>query len=215
RDLDDLARRGIGVSLLSPLDMIPLTDHVETLASLEPSSPPPALARATSPWGAAYAKAGHEEPLELLGRRTSPQNAQSAIVFAPGVEQSGVMVVSDGAVPPEVAHAEATLLLAVQGVSRAKSRVRDRGRGGLSLRRLAVGAGHSLVEVRCALADVDRVGPLLARIGHPPLGGAHASPRARRHVEERYGLDRAFFHVTRVTVGEQSFEAPLAPDLAA
>src|SRR5262249_59786935 len=41
RDLDHLARLGYRAESLRPLDMIPLTDQVETVALLRPAAPPP------------------------------------------------------------------------------------------------------------------------------------------------------------------------------
>jgi 23S rRNA (uracil1939-C5)-methyltransferase len=41
RDLDHLARLGLGAKALRPLDMMPLTEQVECFASLAPAPPPP------------------------------------------------------------------------------------------------------------------------------------------------------------------------------
>src|SRR5690606_13008999 len=120
RDLDALSRLGLGAAALEPLDMIPLSDHLETLARLEPASAPALAPLARCEWGLAYDKAGHEEAHALGARVGAPGGPR----FAPAREQSGVTLFAEASASLE--GAEATLLLAVQGVTHKKGRLRGR-----------------------------------------------------------------------------------------
>jgi 23S rRNA (uracil1939-C5)-methyltransferase len=213
RDLADFARLGLGAASLSPIDMIPLTEHVETLCFLEPRAVPSPRVLGESPRLIAVEKPAHEAEDALVHRmRASPGER---LLFAPPNAGSGVAIFTHGPDHVDAEPAQAKALVGVKGVMRARGHLRRRrAAGSVRYERLAVGSGHSLLRVSGLAADVSAVCEPLAAIGHPVLGDRRTDPRTRRHFADRYGLDRAFLHITSVELDGAVFECSLAPDLA-
>jgi 23S rRNA-/tRNA-specific pseudouridylate synthase len=113
----------------------------------------------------------------------------------------------------EAAQARVHHTLLVRGVCHARGKLR-----GAAYRRRRVVGTHSLIELESASGASRGFRRELARIGHPLLGDTEfGDPRSNRFFFERYGLDRAFWHVTRLELAspELGFRSALAPDLEA
>ncbi len=216
RDLSDLARLGLAPTDVLPIDMIPLTDHVETLALLAPAAPPP-----IAPIESAGALSFFDKPphvgLDAMSSLLAGDARRPRRCLGPPPPASGVAAVYGGAEEEAnriFADARAFVRIGVKGVARKRGTLRDRAGRTFRYAREAVASGHSLLRVECDLEAVAHVSAPLASIGHPPLGGADVDPRTRRHIADRFGLDRIFLHVARVEAGGLAADAPVAPDLA-
>ena len=187
RDLAHFATLGYATTRVTPFDLMPLTDSVETLSLLEPR-PLPAL-----------------QPLH--------QDAQLAVFDEPPHYREEMDAPSGLSVTPDAGQARAHQTLLVRGVCHARGKLR-----GAPYRRLGVVGTHSLIELASASGASRGFRRELARIGHPLLGdAAFGDPRSNRFFFERYGLDRPFWHVTRLELERAGlrFESELAPDLRA
>jgi len=217
RDLAHLERLGYAAETLQPVDMIPLTEEVETLVLLR-RGPPPAprvLLQDDDIW--AFEKSAHEPSRPeaafasslLASVRRMPGASEAELVMELDADASGIVVVARDRQRAAgwrslLASAETrtSYLAAVRGVPRAKGtigRVAVRGAGAADARtryaRLAVGGGHSILRATCEPSTAGVLRRHLAFVGHPVLGDAvtgHAP--TNRHFEERAGLDRAFLH---------------------
>jgi len=219
---------------LTPWDMIPLSDSVETLAILRPAAPAALnvlhedatlLAVEQSP----YWDFTPEGEGSLLGRvRLLPGNAGALPVPGLEPEASGVRLFARR---PEVLGELGNALFLgqkeysglVRGIIRSKGRIqraaRD-GRGATRYRRERVVGTHSLVRAFPEAGQPSRLRQHLANIGHPVLGDARFGDAAsNRYFDERHGLDRLFLHCARLVLQhagrELVLESALAPDLAA
>lgn len=244
RDLDHLARLGYAASTLRPLDMIPLTDEVETVAVLRRAGVPmPRVVH--SDREIVVVDKGPHEP-------TTPQGEYAGSLLArvrriPGAEEAvpvhrldvGTSGLVTFALRPEyVAKWQAALgaattrkiyVAAVRGITPGKGAItRDLREDGklyparTRYRRLAVAAGHSVLRVVPEQGRTHQIRRHLAAIGHPVLGDdryGHAT--SNRYFEEKNGLDRAFLHCVRIELdhpdggGRVLIEAPLTGDLRA
>jgi 23S rRNA (uracil1939-C5)-methyltransferase len=242
RDLDHLARGGYRTSSLKPLDMIPLTDEVESVALLRRAPVVKATLLYEDDEILVALKAPHEP--------TTPQGEYVGSLFArvraiPGAEAAvplhrldvgtsgGVVFARSPSLAPawQAALSAATTrriyLAAVRGISPMKGCVtRDLREEGKSYpartryRRLAVMAGHSVLRVVPEQGRTHQVRRHLASVGHPILGddryGHHST---NRFFEERNGLDRTFLHCVRLELQRPEtgaalvVEAPLPGDL--
>ncbi len=239
RDLSDLGRRGLAARALTPFDMMPLTEEVETLAILEPQhAGPPAILHEDEMLIAAV-KSPHE-PVEPQGGHTG--SLLSRVRLLPGAERavsvrrldvgvSGVCLFARGPeqvplVAQAVAKGEEEYVALVRGIARAKGTVRrplpERGRAQPArsryVRREVIG-GHSLLVVRPEEAHEDQSRRHLASVGHPVVGDErYGDHRTNVHFLTRHFLDRPFLHRRSVRLSLEgltlSFEATLAPDLA-
>jgi 23S rRNA (uracil1939-C5)-methyltransferase len=234
RDLCDLGRLGYATQSLQPLDMIPLTDEVETVAVLRRAGVPPPPVVYEDDGILVVDKSPHEPTLpqgeyrgSLRERVRRIAGAEEAVPVHPlDVDASGLVVfarrAADVARWQRALGAEgtrATHVAAVRGVTSAKGRI-----GEIRYRRFAIASGHGLLRVVEAPFDARRARRLrqpLARIGHPVLGDArHGHAPTNRYFEEKCGLDRAFLHFARLEMVHPDtdkrivFEAPLAGDLA-
>ncbi len=238
RDLAHLARLGYQASALRPLDMIPLTDEVETVAVLRPAAPAPARVLYEDDEVLAVDKGPHEPTVpqgeyagSLLGRvRAVPGAEQAVALQRADVGASGVVLFARRAAfvarweaALAQAGARATYLAATRGVTSRKGKLK--GPPEVRYRRLGIAAGQSVLRAVASPIDPRRALPLrreLAATGHPLLGDdRHGHGPTNRHFEEKFGLDRAFLHAARIEVprpdgrGVLDVEAPLAGDLAA
>ncbi len=242
RDLDHLSRMGYRAARLQPLDMIPLTDEVETVALLHRAPPPRPHVAFEDETVLLVAKSPHEP--------TSPQGDEASSLTArvrqiPGAEEAvpvhGLDPGASGLVlyarrPDFVAPWRGALaaessrriyLAAVRGVTASKGTVsrdlREDGRvhsARTRYRRLAVIGGHCVLRV---VPDQDRTHQIrrhLAAVGHPVLGDdRYGHGPTNRYFDEKHGLDRTFVHCVRMEVehpltGERMVvESPLPGDL--
>ncbi|MBI4954319.1 MAG: RNA methyltransferase, partial [Myxococcales bacterium] len=246
RDLAAFRWLGYATARLEPLDMIPLSAEVETFALLVPApAPAPRVLHAdgellavdkpphlpTTPQG--------EHARSLLDAvRKLPGGAAAVPLHRLDLGTSGVCLFARSA---EVAGALAraftegrsrkTYLALVRGMTQPRGSIRrpleDEGRmreAATRYRRVAVVAGHSLLEVEPAEGRRHQIRRHLASIGHPVVGDARWGDAAtNRHFEARYGLDRTFLHCRRIELARAAedtraplvLESELAGDLAA
>jgi len=243
RDLDHLARLGYTAASLQPLDMIPLTEEVETVAVLRRTGLPPARVLYEDDQVLIVEKGPHEP--------TAPQGEYAGSLLARVRRIAG----AHGAVPvhrldagtgglvmfarrPEhvaawsrVLAAPATreiYIAAVRGVVAMKGVVRrtlrENGRAceaRTRYRRIATASRHSVLRVVPDQGRTHQIRRHLAAIGHPVLGDErYGDPATNRHFAEKHGLDRAFLHCVRMefdhpSAGRQVVESPLGGDLRA
>ncbi len=239
RDLAHLAELGWRCERLEPFDLMPLTEQVESLAVLR-RAPAPALVRLHADAAlVAIAKppflptVPHPEHADsLLARVRALPGLARAVPLGPldagtsGVSLFGTSPVHARRLAQALAgpEAERRYLALVRGVGRARGRIAralDAREARTRYRRLAVVAGHALLEVAPESGGTHQIRRHLAAIGEPVLGDArHGHAPSNRHTFERAGLDRPFLHCASVALrhpltGEQiCIEAPLAPDLA-
>ncbi|HXN33040.1 MAG TPA: pseudouridine synthase [Polyangiaceae bacterium] len=244
RDLDHLARLGYSPGALRPIDMIPLTDEVETVAVLK-------RARAALP-RVLYAdrdvivvdKAAHEPTVpqgeyhsSLFARVRRIAGAENAVpVHRLDVGTSGIVVFAHRA--EHVAKWERALsaastrmiyLGAARGVTPSKGTVHRESPDGKKApatrtryRRLAVAAGHSILRIVPEGGRTQAIRRHLAAIGHPLLGDdRYGHAMTNRFFEEKNGLDRPFLHGSRLELDHPDsgvrhvVESPLPGDLLA
>ncbi len=244
RDLDHFLRLGYATSELRPLDMIPLTDEVETIAILR---------RATIPAPRVF----YEDDEVLVVEKgphepTAPQNEYGSSLLTrarriPGAEEavpvhridigtSGLVMlakkaeyVSRWAEALSSPNARKIYVAATRGVTPSKGAItrelREEGKmypARTRYRRLAVASGHSVVRVIPEQGRTHQIRRHLAAIGHPVLGDdRYGHLPTNRFFEEKNGLDRAFLHCVRIELDHPRtnvrlmVEAPLPGDLRA
>lgn len=244
RDLAHLTRLGFLGSELQPLDMIPLTGHVETLAVLRRGEPPLPLCLFEDDEVLAVSKAPHEPTTpqgehesSLLDRVRRMPSAESAVpIHRLDVGTSGAVFFAHA---PAAVHrwsqalgassAEKVYLALVRGitpdagtVARPLHEARRTVQATTHFRRVASLGAHSLLEVRPEQGRTHQIRRHLAAIGHPVLGDVrYGHAASNRYFEEKHGLDRTFLHCARFSLphprsGEAlTVEAPLAADLEA
>jgi 23S rRNA (uracil1939-C5)-methyltransferase len=244
RDLDHFARLGYAATTLRPVDMIPLTDEVETVAILRPSGVP--LPPVVYDNGEVLiVDKGPHEP-------TTPQGEYASSLLArvrriPGAERAVPVqrldvgtsgLVTFARAPEYVAKWDRALgspstrkiyVAAVRGVIPGKGTItrelKEDGKPHAArtrYRRLAVAAGHSIVRVVPEQGRTHQIRRHLASIGYPVLGDArYGHEPTNRYFEEKNALDRAFLHCVRLEFeppeggGRRCIEAPLPGDLRA
>jgi 23S rRNA (uracil1939-C5)-methyltransferase len=225
RDLAHLARLGYAAASLRPLDMIPLTDEVETVAVLRPAAiPPPVVVYEDA--GVIVVDKASPEPVtpqgeyagSLLARvRRIPRAEEAVPVHRADAGTSGLVVFARS---PEYlarwqralseATTRATHVAAVRGITPIKGRIPRAERpsdGGPTpprtrYRRVSKAAGHSVLRVVAEPMDVRRAPPIrqhLASVGHPVLGDErHGHAPTNRYFAEKCGLDHTFLHCARI-----------------
>jgi 23S rRNA (uracil1939-C5)-methyltransferase len=235
RDLAHLGRLGYAAASLQPVDMIPLTDELETVAVLRrapPATPdvvyedPDVLVVDKSPHEPTTPQGGYAGSLLARVRRIA--GAEEAVpVHQLDAGSSGLVLFARrgaGAAKWQralgAAEARVTHLAGVRGVTSPKG-----GIAGIRYRRLSKASGHSVLRVTAAGADGASTHPMrrrFATLGHPVLGDerfGHAP--TNRYFEEKCGLDRPFLHCARLellrpgTAAPLTVEAPLPGDLLA
>ncbi|HEY1691778.1 MAG TPA: pseudouridine synthase [Polyangiaceae bacterium] len=242
RDLDHLSRLGYSTASLRPLDMIPLTDEVETVAVLRRAGLPLPRPVHEDPELLVVDKGAHEPTTpqaeyagSLLARVRRLRGAEEAVpVQRLDVGTSGLVTFARR--PELLAKWDRVLsapttrkiyVAGVRGVTPSKGAVtRDLREDGqlhaarTRYRRLAVAAGHSILRVVPEQGRAHQVRRHLAAIGHPLLGDdryGHAT--TNRYFEEKNGLDRTFLHCVRLefdhpdTGARLVLETPLPGDL--
>lgn len=244
RDLDHFVRLGWSVSTLRPLDMIPLTDEVETIAVLRRVGLPAAKVAYEDDELVIVDKGPHEPTTpqgeyasSLLARvRRLPGSSDAVPVHRLDVGTSGLVMFVRR---PEslarwqaVSNAETSRKVYVagaRGVTPSKGAIaRDLREDGklyparTRYRRLAVASGHSVLRVVPEQGRMHQIRRHLAAIGHPVLGDErYGHPPTNRYFEEKNALDRTFLHCVRlefehpVTAQRMIVEAPMPGDLRA
>jgi 23S rRNA (uracil1939-C5)-methyltransferase len=244
RDLDHLARLGYTATGLRPLDMIPLTDEVETVAVLRRTAVPSPRVVYEDAEVLVVEKGPHEPTTpqgeyagSLLARARRIQGAESAVpVHRIDIGTSGLVILAKDArhvqAWAEALAAAATrkiYVAAARGVTPSKGAItrelREDGKlypARTRYRRLAVAAGHSVLRVIPEQGRTHQIRRHLAAIGHPVLGDErYGHAPTNRFFEEKNGLDRAFLHCVRIelthprTGARLMVEAPLPGDLRA
>jgi len=243
RDLDHLQRLGYSVHTLRPLDMLPLTEEIEVVATLERGALPVPELLYEGDGIVALDKPPHEPvqdqpeyPGSLVGRaRDQIDGGEWAPVLKIEAGTSGVCLFArsqEAADSWSAALADSgrlVYLAATRGVTPAKGAITRelRGEDGVRpartrYRRLAIGGGHSILRVVPEKRHVHQIRRHLAAIGHPVLGDArYGHAPTNRYFEEKHGLDRSFLHLVRVEVDHPRtgnrllIEAPLPADLRA
>jgi 23S rRNA (uracil1939-C5)-methyltransferase len=240
RDLDHFARLGYAASALRPVDMIPLTEEVETVAILHRTALPPPRIAYEDDEILIVEKSPHEPSMpqgeyasSLLARaRTLPRASRAVAVQRLDVGTSGLVMLARGPEhvarwEPAAAAARAIYVAAVRGVTPSKGAItrelRESGKvfsARTRYRRLAVGSGQSILRVVPEQGRTHQVRRHFAAIGHPVLGDdRYGHAPTNRYFEEKHGLDRSFLHCVRLefehpTTGvHHVVEAPLPGDL--
>ena len=244
RDLDHFARLGYATTSLHPLDMIPLTEEVETLAVMRRGGvPTPRLLYENAE--VLIVEKGPHEPTTpqgeygsslLMRTRRLPGADQAVPVHRLDVGTSGLVIFARH---PEYVSKWASVLMdpstrkiyvaAVRGVTPAKGAIarelREDGKqyaARTRYRRLAVASGQSVLRVVPDQGRTHQIRRHMAAIGHPVLGDdRYGHPQTNRYFEEKNALDRAFLHCVRLEFDDPNtrvrhiIEAPLPGDLRA
>lgn len=242
RDLDHLTRLGYSVTTLRPLDMIPLTDEVETIALLRRMGLPTPRVAWEDDELLIVEKGAHEPTTpqgeygsSLIARaRRLPGASEAVPVHRIDVGTSGlVMLVKKpelAAKWQQVVAAESARKIYVagaRGVTPSKGAItRDLREDGkmyparTRYRRLAVASGHSVLRVVPEQGRTHQIRRHLAAIGHPILGDdRYGHAPTNRFFEEKNALDRTFLHCVRLEFTHPDngqkliIEAPMPGDL--
>ena len=242
RDLAHLGRLGLGVTRLSPLDMIPLTAEVETVVVLHPAPPVPPRVVFEDAQVVIVDKDPHEPTTpqgehkrSLLSRvQALPGAEQAAAVHRLDVGTSGLCIFAKK--PAHVAgwsralgadDADKTYLAAVRGVIQEEGVVDRPLREGDKVypartRYEVTGyaSGHTLLRVHPEQGRTHQIRKHLAAIGHPIVGDdRYGHPATNRFFFEKHGLDRPYLHAARLDLVHPAthqrlvLEAPLPGDL--
>ncbi|HZF48248.1 MAG TPA: pseudouridine synthase [Polyangiaceae bacterium] len=241
RDLDHYSRLGYGTKEIVPLDMIPLTEEVESIVVLRRSPPPPPRVFYEDDDVLIVDKGPHEPVTpqpeytgSLLTRASqipSGVNALPTHRLESGTSGLCVLAKNERAramwVQALSSSGRLVYVVAVKGVTPSKGAIsrdlREEGRtfpARTRYRRLAVASGHSILR---AIPDGGRTHQIrrhLAAIGHPVLGDErYGHVPTNRYFEEKHGLDRSFLHLVRIEVNHPRtgmrllVESPLPGDL--
>jgi 23S rRNA (uracil1939-C5)-methyltransferase len=242
RDLDHLSRLGFTIATLRPVDMIPLTDEVETIAVLRRIGVPPPKVLYEDDEILIVEKGAHEPTMQqgeyassLLDRvRKLPDASEAVPVHRIDVGTSGlVMFVRNAAFMERwqtVLAAETSRKIYVagaRGVTPSKGAItrelREDGKmypARTRYRRLAVASGHSVLRVIPEQGRTHQIRRHLAAIGHPVLGDErYGHAPTNRFFEEKNALDRTFLHCVRLEFDHPTMnqrlivEAPMPGDL--
>ncbi len=244
RDVDHLTRLGYSVVSQQPIDMIPLTDEVETLAILRRSTVPPPRVLYENADIVIVEKGPHEPTTpqgeygsSLLARARRLPGCESCVpVHRLDVGTSGLVMFARR--PEKVAKWAAALsapstrkiyLTAVRGIASGRGAVsrdlREDGkvyRARTRYRRLAVASGQSLLRVVPDQGRTHQIRRHMAAIGHPVIGDErYGHAPTNRYFAEKHALDRAFLHCARLELSHPDtaetlvVEARLAGDLRA
>jgi 23S rRNA (uracil1939-C5)-methyltransferase len=244
RDLDHFGRLGYAAASLRPLDMIPLTEEVETLAVLRPGVVPPPRVLFEDHEILVVDKSPHEPTApqgeyagSLLARVRRLDGAAAAVpIQRLDVGTSGLVtfarrqeLVAKWEPVLACARARRIYVASVRGIAPGKGAItrdlRDEGKllsARTRYRRLAIAGGHSILRVVPEQERPHQIRRHLASIGHAVLGDArYGHEQTNRYFEEKNGLDRPFLHCVRLEFeppgqgGRRIVEAPLPGDLRA
>lgn len=242
RDLDHFRRLGYAPTMVQPLDMIPLTEEVETVVVLEPEPVPPPRVAYSDDEIVIVEKPPHEPTTpqgeysgSLLSRvRTLPGCDQAVPVHRLDVGTSGLVIFARRAAFV-AAWAEALAASTGRKIYLAASRGRTPSKGAITrelrdegrvlpartrYRWLGGAGGHSVLRVIPEHGRTHQIRRHLAAIGHPVLGDErYGHAPTNRFFEEKHGLDRTFLHCIRLELNHPRtgvrliVETPLPGDL--
>ena len=230
RDLDAFVLLGYAPTRLRPFDMIPLSEHVEIMALLEPAVRPAPSVLFENDEIVVIDKPAHEPTTpqgehasSLLERvRALPGCEGAAPLHRLDLETSGVNVFAksgESAARWQRAFASTRkrYFALVRGVTRPKGAVNrplvDAGRqrpAHTRYHRLEVAGGHSLLEVEPREGKKHQIRRHLAGLGHPVVGdGRYGHSPTNRHFAEKHGLDRQLLHLGRLELAAPSGASPI------
>ena len=244
RDLDHFTRLGYSVQSVRPLDMIPLTDEVETIALLRRTGVVAPKVLWEDDEVLVVEKGAHEPTTpqgeyvtSLAARVKKLPNAGDAVpINRVDVGTSGLVMFAkkaDAAAKWQAAiqHADARKIYVAgtRGITPSKGAItRDLREDGkmysarTRYRRLAVASGHSVLRVVPEQGRTHQIRRHLAAIGHPILGDdRYGHAPTNRFFEEKNVVDRTFLHCVRLEMthpvngNRLIIEAPLPGDLRA
>lgn len=234
RDADDLGRWGLCLAGVSPFDMIPLSEAVETVTTFVRGPAPAPRVLFENEALVAVSKSPHEPTTpqgeharSLLLRVRALDGCSDAVpVHRLDLGTSGVCLFARS--PENVASLSRALASGrkeyaalVRGVARKKGHVvRPLKQEGVTrtartdyARRRIVG-GHSLVSVLPEAGRTHQVRRHLAGIGHPVLGdGRYGDQASNAHFEHAHGLDRTFLHLESIALELDGHEHTLNDEL--
>ncbi|MCX8042967.1 MAG: 23S rRNA (uracil(1939)-C(5))-methyltransferase RlmD [Desulfobacterota bacterium] len=195
RDLAVLVVHGYRISQLVPLDMFPLTDHVETAVLLEHVEPVRRIR-------VRYRDNVMHVSEKRFPFQTPPQEYADypCLIHSPPSGASG-MVIHMKARPKKPVLLE--YLALVKGIPHKKGHLPCRKKthrsGQETYRLLSVIGGYGLVRIYCNSARKLDVLRQFWRIGHPILGDEQFGDRRANHfLTETCGLHRLWLHLHRV-----------------
>ncbi len=227
RDLDHLSRLGYRCTGAHPLDMIPLTEEVETVAILRraPKRAPRVLFEddtAIFVEKCAHESTAHGDTDGLAARVRALPNASDAVcVHRLDRGTSGVSIYARSEREADawrvaLSASRRVFLAATRGIVPSKGTFRPHDSmqsTRIKYRRIAIFANHSIARItperrgdedtasERSRERTDAVRRELAAIGHPVLGDERFGHAAtNRHFEEKYGLDRTFLHCVRIEI---------------
>ncbi len=234
RDLDHFARLGYEATVLQPVDMIPLTEEVETVVVLRQARVSPPRISFEDRQVVIVNKAPHEPTVpqgeyggSLFARvrlLAGAENARPAFVLE--ADTSGLVVFPRRAMDAgkwldalSAPSSRAVFVAAVRGIARRKGTLPSSGakeaRQPVHYRRIAIEAGHSILQISTALGGGLRLGNRLSALGHPVLGDhRHGHAPTNRFFEEKHTLDRSFVHLTRLVFDHPDSGARTTVDAA-
>jgi 23S rRNA (uracil1939-C5)-methyltransferase len=242
RDLAHLRRLGLSPIELTPVDMIPLTEEVETVAVLHRAALPSPRVLFEDSEVLIVDKDPHEpvtpqgeHSRSLLARVRAVAGEDAVPVHRLDVGTSGVVIFAK--LPRHVEgwgralgseQAEKTYVAAVRGVVPGDGVVdrplREGSKSYPARTRYAKAGGiggHTLLRVNPEQGRTHQIRKHLAAMGHPILGDdRYGDGATNRHFWEKHGLDRPFLHAARLrlihprTHRPLVVEAPLPGDLA-
>jgi 23S rRNA (uracil1939-C5)-methyltransferase len=244
RDIEHLTRLGYSVVSEQPIDMIPLTEEIETVTVLRRGATPAPRVLYENADVVIVEKGPHEPTTpqgeyasSLLARARLLPGAESCVpVHRLDVGTSGLVMfarrpdrVAKWASALSAASTRKIYIAAVRGVTPGKGATsRDLPEGGklhrarTRYRRLAIASGQSLLRVVPDEGRTHQIRRHLSAIGHPVIGDdRYGHAPTNRYFAEKYALDRAFLHCTRLEIDHPDtgarlvVEAPLAGDLRA
>jgi 23S rRNA (uracil1939-C5)-methyltransferase len=244
RDLAHLARLGLTAERLSPVDMMPQTAEIETVAVLSRAPAPPPrrlyedeqlLVIDKDPYEPTTPQGEHTHSL-LARVRGLPGWSEAQPIHRLDRDTSGVCLfarradeVHGFALALGHESARKTYLALARGITHGKGTITsplvEQGRpipAVTRYRRRSVVRGHSLLEVSPQQGKKHQIRRHLASIDHPIVGDErYGDQGTARYFQERWGLDRPFLHCHRLQIVHPrtheilALEAPLPADLEA
>ncbi len=212
RDLDRLVDRGFRVCSIEPFDFMPQTEQVETLVALAYDGAEAVAPNEGEQRAAPEAVVPNEDERRAIGATPSaaserayrPQNIDQRR-FSPGV--SGPAGLPDG-VDETVWVALVVGETPKHGFLPKANGLADQQR--VEIERLRKVEGNSVVRIRAATLDDDRIRQRLRAWNHPALGDPDYGDRHANYLAARHAfLDRIALHCVAARVGEAWRTAPV------